>query len=534
MRTKLKQVGMGACGLLGSLWLASAALATSPSSGGLLTVGVNSDIESTEFATKHDEVTAAVLHHVYEGLVAFRDDLSVAPMLAERFEVSPDGKTYTFVLREGLKFHNGAPVTVADVKWSWDRFRDPKRDWGSHCREWYDGSAEGYHRPAQIVSIDTPDARTIVFKLAARNVLFLDLMANNHCITGIIHKESLNADGSWNRPVATGPFMLKEWRKGQYVELARFPGYRPRSEDRTGMAGNKAAHFDTIRFVPVTDAKAARDALVSGKVDAWIDVPWEIQEDLAARSNIKLQHQDTPAWQVMMMQTRTDPLLRDPRMRQAISHSVDPDRVAREVLGEHGKGNPSAVALRSTFHTAVHDQAIFDVAKAKALLREVGYKGEPVRIQASKTPFPTFFLAAQSVAKMMQEAGINAIVEDTDWETLVEKNYEANTFQMASMAYSLRTDPTLMYSAIIGQKSDHGWYLWESTEAAALAAYSSIVEQRAERQEIFDYLHRNMLDWVPMIGLYNFVTVTATNSKLVGFETWPLGLPRYWGVQRTK
>jgi peptide/nickel transport system substrate-binding protein len=107
-----------------------------PVRGGTLVVRLNSDIRSLEPGINRDGQTDTVVHQIFEGLVAYRSDLSVGPALADSWTVSDDGKVYTFNLRPGVHFHNGAPLTSADVKWSWDRqFANP----GWLCRRSFDG-----------------------------------------------------------------------------------------------------------------------------------------------------------------------------------------------------------------------------------------------------------------------------------------------------------------------------------------------------------------------------------------------------------
>ena len=94
-----------------------------------LTAVLNADIRSTNPGVNRDGNTDSVVLHMVEGLVGYAEDGSVGPLLAEKVEISPDGKTYTFRLRKGVKFHNGATMTSADVLWSWTRYMDPKTDW---------------------------------------------------------------------------------------------------------------------------------------------------------------------------------------------------------------------------------------------------------------------------------------------------------------------------------------------------------------------------------------------------------------------
>ena len=130
---------------------------------------------------------------------------------------------------------------------------------------------------------------------------------------------------------------------------------------------------------------------------------------------------------------------------------------------------------------------------------------------------------------MLREVGFNVEVEELSWEAQSSK-YAANDFQLASMTYSMRTDPALMYSAIIGQKADHKWYLQEDLEADLWVAQSVFAHTDAERQALFDRLHARMLEQAPLVGLFNVVHIDATRPGVKGFAQWALGIPRFWGV----
>jgi peptide/nickel transport system substrate-binding protein len=517
--------------LLGSALLCGAA-AEAADGKRVLRVAMSSDIRSTEYATKHDMNTQMVLSQVLEGLVAYKDDLTVAPLLAESYQVSDEGKTYTFRLREGLKFHNGKPVTAAAVKWTWERYLDPAVNWGAqdHCREIFDGAYEAYSRPVTILGVETPDEKTVVFRLQSRSAVFLHWMSSNYCLAGILERESVNADGTWNRPVGTGPFMLKEWRKGQYVELQRFADYNPRAEARSGWTGAKLAGVDSVRFAVAPEPAKTRAALAAGEIDVWADVPKAERAGLKGLSGLTLHTHPTPAWHLLLIQTRSDPLLRDKRIRQAISYAIDRERVVREGMQGIGVVNASVVARVSPFYTKAHAVTLgYDPKRARALLEEAGYDGRPLKIHASRDVYPFFYDAALPVRDMLREAGFNAEVEEMSWQAQSSR-YGANDFQLASMTYSMRTDPALMYSAIVGQKTDHKWYLWEDMEADLLVAQSVFAKTDAERQALFDRLHARMLDHSPLVGLFNTVRVDATRASVKGYAPWALAIPRFWGV----
>lgn len=113
------------CATLALALAAAGAHATEPSR---IQVGINGDIRSTDPGVNRDENTDAVVMHVVEGLVAYREDATVGPMLAESISVSDDGRSYRFKLRDGVRFHNGAPLTAAEVLWTWHRYLIPRRN----------------------------------------------------------------------------------------------------------------------------------------------------------------------------------------------------------------------------------------------------------------------------------------------------------------------------------------------------------------------------------------------------------------------
>jgi peptide/nickel transport system substrate-binding protein len=236
-----------------SAGLALACTTATPSlaAGGVLRARMNADIRSTDPGTNRDANTDGVIGHVVEGLVAFREDTSIGPMLADSWEISADGKTYIFHLRQGVKFHNGATMTADDVVWSLKRWLDPATQW--RCLSEFSDS--GFTR---ILSVEAPDPRTVVIRLERPTALFLGTLARPDCgQTAVLHRDSIGPDGKWIAPIGTGPFKLGEWKRGQYVELIRFDGY----------AGGKKVALDKVRIRFIPDSSAAKAGLLSGSLD---------------------------------------------------------------------------------------------------------------------------------------------------------------------------------------------------------------------------------------------------------------------------
>lgn len=504
--------------------LAVLAALASAASAEMITVAANADIRSTNPGVNRDDNTDAVVLHIVEGLVAYRENGAVGPLLAERVEASPDGHTYTFHLRRGVKFHNGAEMTSADVLWSWNRLMDPKTEW--RCRNEFDGRGM-----FKVEAAEAPDAATFVMRIDRPSALFLATLARTDCgMTAVIHKDSVGPDGSWIKPIGTGPFKLGEWRKGQQVVLEKFDDYSALPGPRDGYTGGKRPLVDQVRFLVVPDPATMKAALLSGAVDI-SDVSDADLPELKANPAVTIKSAATPVMHGILIQTR-DPVLADPRMRQAIAAALDTAEIVAAVSVGVGKPNPSIVSSASAFHGPVESQGIkHDPERARRLLAEAGYRGQPIRLIANKRPVVPSFPVAVIAQAMMQAVGLNVEIDVMEWATQLDR-YQKGNYQMMSFSYSARFDPALSYEQISGPKDKQSRKVWEDAEALKLLARVMTVTETAERQKLFDALHRRFLETVPMIMLYNGVDTSAMSKRVEGFEPWLGAKPRLWGVRR--
>lgn len=488
-----------------------------------LRVRLNADIRSTDPGVNRDFNTDGVVLHMVEGLVALREDTSVGPLLASRVEASPDGKTYTFTLRPGVKFHNGATLTADDVVWAWKRYLDPATNW--RCLPEFDGRGA-----VKVVSIDAPNPSTVVFRLDSASALFLVSMARMDCGgAGIVHRSSLGADGKWASPVGTGPFKLGEWKRGQYVELQRFDGYVSRTDPSSGYTGAKKAEVEKVRFVVVPDAAAAKAALMSNSLDLIPEAASSDLQELRARQDLRVDISSTMGLNGLLFQTR-DPLLKDARIRRAIALSLDTEEIARTVSEGLSKRNNSAIPLTSPFYgTAQSTGYRQDLAEARRLLAAAGYNGQPIKLTATKR-YNSIFDAAVLVQAMAQAVGIKIDIEVLDWATQLDR-YSKGEYQLMSFSYSPRLDPALSYEMLMGPKDKQPRKVWDNPEAQARLAVATDSADRAERQAIFDDLHRRMLEEVPLVVFYNGADVAAMRRSVNGYKVWPASLPRLWNVR---
>ncbi len=511
--------GMVAICLIGMATLASA------SEGEELRIVLQGDIKGTNPGVTRDGNTDTVIHHMVESLVAYREDLSVVPHLAERIEVSPDLTQFTFHLRDNVRFHNGKLMTSEQVKWSWERMLDPATRW--RCRHWYDGSNV---QSSKITAIETPDAHTVVFQLDKPSSVFLDRMANVQCVTAILHPDSVAADGTWIRPIGTGPYKFNEWARGEYILLERFEDYSVRAEPRDGYAGARIAKTSRVRFVVIGDVAIGVAGILSGDIDVLPLLPLHLVRSFEQRRDLKIRGKDRLSWSVLLMQTE-DPLLKDIKIRQAIAHAINIEQVAIISTFSNASANPSAVPEASPYYSGAHRKWWpYDPQKARRLLVEAGYDGAELTIRTNRK-IPYMYENAVAIQAMLTAVGINARLEVVDWATQLGGFFKGD-FQLSAFGYSGRTHPSLNYDAFLGLKREKPNLQWEDQDMLALLGQAERETNFEKRKAIYERIHQQMYEAIPIIGLFNEYGADVTRIDIEGYEPWVMGRPRLWGVSR--
>jgi peptide/nickel transport system substrate-binding protein len=502
-----------------ALWLG---LASPVAAETVLRARLNADILSLDPGARRDENTDAVILHLVEGLVASREDGSVGPMLASGWTVSPDGRTYTFALRQGVTFHNGAPLTSAEVVWSLKRYLDPKTRW--RCR--FEFGDEGI---TQIESILAPDPRTVVVRLSKPAPMFLKTLARGDCGgTGIMHPDSVGPDGAIRRLIGTGPFEVSSWKRNQFIELARFARYASLPGPRDGNTGGKRALVDKVRFLVIPDGSAARAALLRGNLDV-LDAlsPTELA-GVRGKKGVRLEINPTMDLYTVLFQTK-DPVIGDARLRRAIALSIDTAGLAKAVTWDTAKGNNSPVPRVSPFYGPVlAAPRRVDIAEARRLAKAAGYRGQPIRLVTNRR-YPQCFDAAVLIQAMAAQAGINIQIDTLDWATQLDR-YTTGEYQAMVEPFSARLDPSLSFGVLIGDKAKDPRKAWSTPRARELLKRSMQVEGQADRQAAFNDLQRAFMEDTPAIALFSSSRIAAVRQNVTGYKGWPAAQQRLWGV----
>jgi peptide/nickel transport system substrate-binding protein len=487
-----------------------------------LRIRLRADIRSLDPGTDRDANTDIVQTHLFEGLVGFDEHADVKPMLAKSVDVSPDGTTYTFTLRDGLTFSNGSELTSDDVLFAWRRYTNPSTGW--RCLPEVDGRGA-----VKVARVEAPDKKTIVFTLEKPSALFLVTLARPDCgQTGIYHKSSLGSDGKWKEPVATGPLKLAEWKRGQYLNLIRNERYSSLPGARDGLVGNKTMLVPKVQFTVVPDDSTTKAAIFAGNLDVNSDVESTDLVDYKSSKGIIIESSPIMGIQDFLIQTK-DPLLSDVRIRKAFLLALDMEELVTQVTAGQAKPNNSPIPPSSAFYKA--PQAIVskrDLAEAKRLLEQAGYRGQPIKMTTNKQ-YQAMFDQAIIAQAMAKEAGINIELEVLEWGAQQER-YLSGNYQIMSHSFSPRLDPSLSFEMFTGDKVSQPRKAWDNPQAIELLEQSMQIQDPTKRQALFDKLEQLYRADIPMITLYSSVRTSAANSRVVGYKSWPLGSPRAWGV----
>ncbi len=488
-----------------------------------LNVGQSSDIRSNIPGVNRDGNTDSVMLHVVEGLVGYTENGDVKPLLAKSVETSEDGLTYTFKLREDVKFHNGSPLTAEDVVWNWNRYMAEDTKWA--CRNDFSGK-----RSVEVTGIEATDAHTVVMKIAAPSAVLLQLMARPECgMTGILAKDSIAADGSFVAPIGTGPFKWDQWKRGEFVRLAKFDGYTSPENDGKpdGMVGSKRPLVDGIKFSAIPDASTVKAGLLSGALDT-AEVSADLMPEFKDNAAVQLIVKRNNGKNLLYFQT-LDPVLKNVGVRRAMAEALDLDQLVAAISNNTGVANASMVSVDSLFYSDTQKKKIaMDLEKAKKNLADAGYKGEPITIIANKRGNVPSFQAAVVVQAMMQQVGLNIQIEVLDYATQVDRR-RSGKYQVISQSVTPRLDPALMFTFYVGDKDKDASLMWDDPKAIELmnAAYKEA--DREKRQAIFDEFHDLMLDQVPGIFMYDMVDIWGASKKLKGEPVWQSNA-RLWEV----
>ncbi len=487
------------------------ALAQEPKLGGTINAVIQPEPPGLMLALVQNGPTQMVSGNIYEGLLRYNKKLEPEPGLAESWTISPDAKTYTFKLKQGVTWHDGKPFTAADVLFSIETLKV------THAR------ARG--NLVQLDKVEAPDDYTVVFTLKQPFGPFIGIfevgsmpMIPKHIYEGT----DVKTNPANNTPIGTGPFMLKEWKKGSFIQLVKNPNYHVKGKP----------YIDGIYWQVIPDAAARSVAYETGKVDVLpggsienFDVPRVSKLPNTCVTGEGWEFFSPLAW---MWLNNRNPILANKKVRQAIMYAVDRE-FAKDViwngLGKVATG-PSASTIK--FYTDDVPKYPYDPAKAKALLKEAGYKGEKLRIM----PLPygeTWQRWGEAVKQNLVDVGFNIETIATDVPGSNQRNSEWD-FDISFTYLYQYGDPALgvarnyISSQIVKGQLFNNLEGYSNPEIDKLFADGAVATPDSKRKEIYDKAQKILVEDVPVAWLLELQFPTIMNCKVKNLITTGIGV----------
>lgn len=458
--------------------------------------------------------TRNVAMHIFEQLVTRDDANAVIPELAESWTISPDGLTYTFKIRAGLKFHNGKTMTSADVKASFERYKR---------------MAIAKVTLAPVVAMDAPDPATFVIRVDKRQPVFLDELSAFVVPIAIIPAEQADREGGKLELIGTGPLQFVEWIPDSHIRLKRFEGYKPdtRYKGSAGFGGQKKIWFNSVDFKLVKEPGARVAGLESGQLQIIEDLPTESAKRLAGNKNIVI-HDLKSNWLHGAWVNHHRSPTNDLRVRRAIQVALDMEEIMEIATdgaytlqpGLQYPGNPYYVKNGEAFYNAK------DPKRAMALLKEAGYKGEELVI-ITNSSYQSMYKAAQIVAEQLKAVGIKVRVDVFDWATALthRRNKEAWNLWFTGQGTGPAVGP---FSALKDVVTPQLNQFVADPVVDKLFAELITGDTFDARKATFGKFQERVYDQVLFLKFGDLIRKQATRSNVKGFV--PYRIPRLWNV----
>ncbi len=491
-----------------------------------LRIGNVADMRSAIPAGTTDPATINPQLQVYEGLLTSKENGETAPMLAADLpKVSADGLTYTFELRKNVWFHDGTPLTAQAAAKSWTYLLDPKNAWP--CRSNFISAGN-----VKVTKIEAIGDLTLAITLAKPAPELLTQMARSDCGEGAVMAESLtNSTVRQTVPIGTGPYKVESIRPGQDVTLVKFDRYSPRSEPMDGMAGKKEALIDKLIFVTIPDPAAANSGLLAGGIDVWPRIELSYLKDLEDNKNLTVSSAITPSIYTLAMQTAKGPL-QNTVLRRAVSFAIDRKSMVQALTESRSPATGTIIPASSPFYTKSMDATFqYDLARAKQLLKDSGYKNERIKITTNKN-YPIMFETGVMIQAFLQAAGINADLEVVDFATQLSRYY-AGDYELITWNYTPTLNPALMIDRATGSKASSPAKIWDSLQARTVVD-DILKAPIKEQQPLYDKLNELFLADAPMLVWATGEATSAYSKKVKGYHAWVGRTPRFWNVSIDK
>ncbi len=426
-------------------------------------------------------IPQVLLYNVYETLVRLEEDGSISPLLAESYEISDDGLTYTFTLRRGVTFHNGDPLTADDVVFSIDNVRN---------NETHPFTSTF----APIESVEAIDERTVQVNLSqiSANLLFFMTQGQG----SILNQNAM--DTIENSAVGTGPFRFDSWNVGDSIVLTKNPDY-----------WGDPALLDTVTFRYIPDPNSLNNALLAGNIDiiAGVSAP-ELLTAFENDDRFEVLTGLTYGEVVLSLNGRNAPL-DDVRVRQAISHAIDRQAVVDLAYSGYGEVIGTFSTPLDPWFKDLTDVYPYDPDRARDLLEEAGV--EDLTLRMVLPPVSYAERSGEIIASQLAEVGIDVEITNVEWGVWLEDVFSNHDYDMSIVAHVEPND--------LGQYGNPDYY-WgnDSPQVADLIAQADAEPDEAKRNELYGQVLDEITAVAADVWLFVLPALAVVKKGVTGYK----------------
>ena len=421
-------------------------------------------------------IDSMMTQNVFESLTTVAENGEVQPNLATSWEVSEDGLTYTFMLAEGVTFHDGSTLDAEDVVYSFNR-----------------AMSEDSVNPSKdifepIESVKAVDPQTVEITLTNKDAFFLFNMGQGD--SAIVASESVETNHA--NPVGSGPFKFDSWTRGDRLTLVKNPDHR----DADDVA------LDKVVFRFISDPAAATAAMMAEELDAFPGFPApELLPQCEADPRFRVNVGSTEG-EVILAMNNAKPPFDNVEVRRAVATAIDRDEIIEGAM--YGQAVPigSFYPPHGTAHVDLTDAYPHDSAKAEEMFEAAGVAGATMTLRVP--PFPYATRSAEIIQNQLAEAGINAKVENVEWGFWIDEVYKKKNYDMTIIAH---TSPNDMGNFARGPDYFYGYdnaemtALWEKIQTEVdTEARNELLKQG--QQMLSDQSVHGFLFQLPLLGVF--------------------------------
>ena len=503
---------------------ASQAFARTPDD--VLVVGQIAEPQSMDPATVTAVNDFRILVNLYDGLVRYADgSLEVEPALAHDWEISDDGTVYTFYLREGVTFHDGAPFNAEAVKYNFDRMLDedhPDHDaTGPFPLSFFFGAIE---------ETEVVDDYTVRMHL---DEPYAPLLSNLAYPTGlIVSPQAVQEHGEdyGRNPAGTGPYQFRTWEANRQVAAQRNPDYWDGAPDLEG-----------IVFRPITDANARVNEMQAGNIDLMVEVPPDEMARFTEAPEFQVYEQTGPhVWFLIL--NAAEPPFDDKRVRQAANYAIDKEALVNDIL--QGTAEVAAGPTARAFEWAYNEDLEpypYDPDRARELLAEAGYE-DGVEITFYVTEGGSGMLDPVPMGTAIQadlaDVGIDASIETYEWNTFLDRvnpGLEGRA-EMAQMAWMTNDPDTLPFLTLRTESfPDDGGFnsgYYSNPEVDELLNQARRATDQDERARLYREMQAIVHDDAPWVFVASWRQNAVARTNVGDFRLQPSFVLELQGVTK--